>query len=97
MVTVVPLFVFFGLMNGALDPVQTSLVADLVEEKRRASVIGAFQMATGISAFPAGLIIGYLWIQFNLQAVFLYSITLTFLALILLLSIQTKESTEEQS
>lgn len=95
MVTVVPLFVFFGLMNGALDPVQTSLVADLVEEKRRASLIGAFQMATGISAFPAGLIIGYLWIQFNLQAVFLYSIILTFLALILLLFIQTKKNIEE--
>ncbi|RDE10878.1 MAG: hypothetical protein C4K48_12795 [Candidatus Thorarchaeota archaeon] len=92
MLTIVPLFILFGLMNGALDPVQTSLVADLVEEKRRASVIGAFQMAIGMSALPGGLIIGYLWDQFNPQAVFLYSIVLTFLALILLLLIRTKRS-----
>lgn len=95
--TIVPLFVFFGLMNDALDPVQTTLVADLVEEERRASVIGAFQMAIGISAFPAGLIIGYLWDQFSPQAAFLYSIILTFLALILLLFIRTKKSAEGTS
>ena len=92
MLTIVPLFIFFGLMNGALDPVQTSLVADLVEENRRASVIGAFQMAVGIVAFPAGLIIGYLWDQFSPQSAFLYSIVLTSLALILLLLIRTKRS-----
>ena len=95
MLTIVPLFIFFGLMNGALDPVQTSLVADLVEENRRASVIGAFQMAVGIVAFPAGLIIGYLWDQFSPQSAFLYSIVLTSLALILLLLIRTKRSEPE--
>jgi MFS family permease len=94
MLTVIPLFVFFGLMNGALDPVQTSFVSDLVEEERRASIIGAFQMAVGISAFPAGLIIGYLWDSFSPLTAFLYSIFLTFLALVLLLAIQTKKSAE---
>jgi MFS family permease len=94
MLTVIPLFVFFGLMNGALDPVQTSFVSDLVEEERRASIIGAFQMAVGISAFPAGLIIGYLWDSFSPLTAFLYSIFLTFLALVLLLAIQTKKSTD---
>jgi MFS family permease len=69
---IVPMFVFFGLMNGALDPVQTSFVADLVEEERRASIIGAFQMAVGISAFPAGLIIGYLWDNFPYVVTFQY-------------------------
>ncbi|MHA2047405.1 MAG: MFS transporter, partial [Candidatus Thorarchaeota archaeon] len=82
---IIPMFVFFGLMNGALDPVQTSFVADLVEEERRASIIGAFQMAVGISAFPAGLIIGFLW-DFYATPVFAfsYSIVLTLIALILL-------------
>lgn len=92
MLTIIPLFAFYGLMNGALDPVQTSLIADLVEEKRRASIIGAFQMAIGVSAFPAGLIIGYLWDHFNPQAAFLYSIVLTAIALFLLLLIRTKKS-----
>ncbi len=92
MLTIIPLFIFFGLMNGALDPVQTSYVADLVEEERRASIIGAFQMAVGIAAFPAGLIIGYLWDTINPQAAFLYSILTTFVALVLLLAIRPKKS-----
>jgi MFS family permease len=94
MLTVIPLFIFFGLMNGALDPVQTSFVADLVEEERRASIIGAFQMAVGVSALPAGLIIGYLWDSFSPLTAFLYSIIITFFALILLLTIRTKKSKE---
>jgi MFS family permease len=94
MLTVIPLFIFFGLMNGALDPVQTSFVADLVEEERRASIIGAFQMAVGISALPAGLIIGFLWDSLSPLTAFLYSIIITFFALILLLIIRTKKSAD---
>ena len=92
MITIIPLFIFFGLMNGALDPVQTSFVSDLVEEERRASIIGAFQMAVGISAFPAGIIIGYLWDSINPLAAFQYSIVLTFFALVLLLLIRTRNT-----
>ncbi len=80
----IPMFILFGLMNGALDPVQTSFVADLVEEERRASIIGAFQMAIGLSAFPAGLVIGYLLDAFTPVAVFQYSIILSFFALLML-------------
>ncbi|MFW9974169.1 MAG: MFS transporter [Candidatus Thorarchaeota archaeon] len=89
---IIPMFVFFGLMNGALDPVQTSFVADLVEEERRASIIGAFQMAVGISAFPAGLVIGYLWDAFSPVAAFQYSIVLTLFALLMLTLVKTRES-----
>jgi MFS family permease len=92
MLTIIPLFIFFGLMNGALDPVQTSFVADLVEEERRASIIGAFQMVIGIAAFPAGLIIGYLWDEIGPHMAFQYSIALSLLALVLLLTIRTKSS-----
>jgi MFS family permease len=94
MLTIIPLFLFFGLMNGALDPVQTSFVADLVEEERRASIIGAFQMAVGIAALPAGLIIGYLWDTLSPQSAFLYSIILTVIALFLLLLIRPRKSTK---
>jgi MFS family permease len=89
---IIPMFVFFGLMNGALDPVQTSFVADLVEEERRASIIGAFQMAVGISAFPAGLVIGYLWDSYAPVVAFQYSIILTFFALLLLALVRTRKN-----
>ena len=89
------MFVFFGLMNGALDPVQTSFVADLVEEERRASIIGAFQMAVGISAFPAGLVIGYLWDTYTPVVAFQYSIILTLLALLILALVRTRTMENE--
>jgi len=93
--TIIPMFVFFGLMNGALDPVQTSFVADLVEEERRASIIGAFQMAVGISALPAGIAIGYLWDSFNPVVTFMYSIILTLFALLMLALVRTKTTENE--
>jgi MFS family permease len=89
---VIPMFIFFGLMNGALDPVQTSFVADLVEEERRASIIGAFQMAVGISALPAGIVIGYLWDSYAPAIAFQYSIILTLFALLILSLVGTKRS-----
>ena len=89
---IIPMFMFFGLMNGALKPVQTSFVADLVEEERRASIIGAFQMAVGISAFPAGLIIGFLWDFYTTPVfAFTYSIILTLIALVLLSLVKTRK------
>ncbi len=92
MVTVIPLFILFGLMNGALDPVQTSFVSDLVEEERRASIIGAFQMTIGISAFPAGIIIGYLWDTISPAMAFQYSMVLAAIALVFLFLIKTKKN-----
>jgi MFS family permease len=89
------MFVFFGLMNGALDPVQTSYVADLVEEERRASIIGAFQMAVGISALPAGIVIGYLWDSFDPVVTFMYSIILTLFALSMLTLVRTRKKENE--
>ncbi len=84
MISVIPLFVFFGLSAGALDPVQTSLISDLVEQERRASIIGAFQMSVGISALPAGIFIGYFWYTFGAIAAFQYSLILALIAIILL-------------
>lgn len=98
--SIIPMFFFFGLMNGALDPVQTSLVADLVEKERRASIIGAFQMAIGITALPAGIIIGLLWDLSTAVAgspvfAFQYSIALTLLALVILLMVNTQSENRE--
>jgi MFS family permease len=89
---IIPMFAFFGLMNGALDPVQTSFVADLVEEERRASIIGAFQMAVGISAFPAGLVFGYLWDFYTPVAAFQYSIVLSLFALLILTLVKPRKN-----
>ncbi|MDF1540814.1 MAG: MFS transporter [Candidatus Thorarchaeota archaeon] len=86
--TVLPLFILFGLSAGALTPVQTTLVADLVEEERRASLIGAFQMIVGVVALPAGIIIGYLWETFGALVAFDFSLILAFIAALFMLLIR---------
>ncbi len=90
--TAIPLMVFFGLFNGALDPVQTSFVSDLVEEERRASIIGAFQMAIGLSALPAGMILGWAWDNINHLASFNISLVLCLIAIVLLLFVRPRKN-----
>lgn len=91
--TVIPLFILFGLMSGALDPVQTALVSDLVEEERRSSVLGAFQMAIGLCALPAGFIIGFLWENIGPFVAFQYSIIVAGIATVALFLVRTKKET----
>ncbi len=88
--TVLPLMIFFGLANGALDPVQTSYVADLVEEERRASVIGAFQMAVGIAALPAGMLLGWVWDNMGHLASFHVSLVLCVVATVILMVVRPR-------
>lgn len=90
-VTVLPLFILFGLSTAALDPVQTTLVADLVEEESRASILGSFQMVIGLCALPAGMIIGYLWETIGALMVFQYSMVLAGAATVILLMIRVKD------
>ncbi|MCF2137850.1 MAG: MFS transporter [Candidatus Thorarchaeota archaeon] len=88
--TAIPLMIFFGLTNGALDPVQTSFVSDLVEEERRASIIGAFQMSIGLSALPGGMLLGWAWDNIGKLAAFDLSLLLCVFATILLLLVRPR-------
>jgi MFS family permease len=88
------MFVFFGLSAGALSPVQTTLVADLVEEERRASIIGAFQMVVGIVALPAGIIIGWLWEMFGSLIAFNFSLALALVAVFVMMLIRIPKPNE---
>ncbi|RLI47296.1 MAG: MFS transporter [Candidatus Thorarchaeota archaeon] len=85
--TAIPLMVFFGLSAGALDPVQTSFVSDLVEDERRASIIGAFQMILGITALPAGALLGWTWDNLGHLATFQVSLVLAVVATVMLFAI----------
>ncbi|NWF97212.1 MAG: MFS transporter [Candidatus Thorarchaeota archaeon] len=91
MLMVLPMLVFFGLVNGALDPVQTTFVADLVEPERRGTIIGGFQMAIGLAALPGGVIIGYIADAYSLVTAFHYSVVLTMAAIVLLLLVRSQK------
>ncbi len=85
---VVLLFVFYGLHRGALEPVQRAFVSELSPLRYRASVLGAFQLTVGLCALPASLIAGVLWVTFEKSAPFVFSLSLTILAIILMVFVK---------
>jgi len=85
---IIMLFVVYGLHKAAIDPVQRTLVSELSPLKYRASTLGAFQMVTGLCALPASLLAGLLWVNFGKSAPFYFSLSLTVLAIILMLFIE---------
>ncbi len=85
------LFVLYGLHRGAVEPVQRTFVSELSPVEHRASLLGAFQMTVGLCALPASLIAGLLWDAFGRQAPFYFSLGLTTLTIMLMLSLREKE------
>lgn len=87
-VGIIALFAVYGLHKAAIDPVQRTLVSELSPLKYRASTLGAFQMVTGLCALPASLLAGLLWVNFGKSVPFYLSLSLTVLAIILMLFIE---------
>lgn len=83
-------FVLYGFHRGGLDTVQKAFVAELAPKAYRASVLGGFQMVTGLAALPASLVAGLLWDLVDPKAPFYLSLILTVLAILLLLSVTEK-------
>jgi MFS family permease len=81
---VLMLFILYGLHKAAADPVQRAFVSELSPPKYRASILGAFQLIVGLCALPASLIAGVLWETFEKFAPFLFSLSLTVLAVVLM-------------
>lgn len=77
-------FIIYGLHKGALEPVQKTFISEIVPKEYRASMLGGFQMITGLCAFPASFIAGLLWDQIGITAPFYLSLFLTLISIILL-------------
>lgn len=85
---IIVLFAVYGLHKAAIDPVQRTLVSELSPLKYRASTLGAFQMVTGLCALPASVLAGLLWVNFGKSAPFYFSLSLTAIAIVLMLFIE---------
>lgn len=83
-------FIFYGLHKAALNPVQTSIVAELAKKEFTATTLGGFQMIIGLCALPASLIAGLLWDSYGAQAPFYLSLILTIISSILLFFVKEK-------
>ncbi len=82
------LFVLYGLHKAAIEPAQRAFVSELSPAKYRASVLGAFQMIVGLCALPSSVIAGLLWLNLEVSAPFYFSLTLTGLAIALMLFVK---------
>jgi MFS family permease len=55
------LFVVYGVFYGLTEPVEKALVKDLVRADQRGRAYGAYNFVVGVTALPAGLLMGVLW------------------------------------
>ncbi|MGI8812725.1 MAG: MFS transporter [Pyrinomonadaceae bacterium] len=89
------LFVIYGMYFGLTEGVEKALVADLVADEKRGTAFGFYNLAFGITVFPASLIFGLLWDKFGSATAFIISACISLVAAVALLSIKTDHVTEE--
>ena len=84
------LFFIYGAFFGLTEGVEKALVADLVEPEKRGTAFGFYNLAFGITVFPASLIFGAVWTQFGAETAFLVSASISIIAAVLLLTVNVK-------
>ncbi len=55
------LFVVYGVFYGLTEPVEKALIKDLVRADQRGRAYGSYNFVVGVTALPAGLLMGLLW------------------------------------
>lgn len=84
------LFIVYGVYFGLTEGVEKALVADMVPEEKRGTAYGFYNMAYGITVFPASLLFGLMWTGLGPSAAFLISATVSLVAAGLLLTVKSR-------
>jgi MFS family permease len=79
------LFLVYGVYFGLAEGAEKALVADLARPEQRGTAYGLYNLAFGITVFPASLLMGALWSWRGAQTAFLVSAGTGALAALLLL------------
>jgi MFS family permease len=82
------LFLVYGIFFGLTEGVEKALVADLVPEEKRGTAFGLYNLAFGITVFPASLWFGFIWKTYGATTSFLASAGISIIAAFLLLTIK---------
>jgi MFS family permease len=83
------LFLIYGVYFGLTEGAEKALVADLVPAKKRGTAFGLYNLAFGVTVFPASLLLGALWSEFGASTAFIFSAILSICAALLLLTVVT--------
>lgn len=84
-------FFVYGLHYGAYEGNLKTIVADMSPPEFRASFLGSFAMVMGLIALPASVIAGFLWQTVEFRAPFVFSVLLSFVALVILALVREKK------
>lgn len=79
------LFLVYGIYFGLAEGAEKALVADLVQPEQRGTAYGLYNLAFGITVFPASLLMGALWSWRGAMTAFVVSALIGALAAMMLL------------
>jgi MFS family permease len=79
------LFLIYGIYFGLVEGAEKALVADLVRPEQRGTAYGLYNLAFGITVFPASLLMGMIWDWKGPATAFLISAFMGATAAVLLL------------
>lgn len=82
------LFIIYGAYFGLTEGVEKAFVADLVDDEKRGTAYGFYNLFYGITVFPASLLFGLLWSQFGAPTAFVTSACISIAAALFMTSIR---------
>ncbi|MGB7201633.1 MAG: MFS transporter [Pyrinomonadaceae bacterium] len=82
------LFIIYGTYFGMTEGVEKAFVADMVPENKRGTAYGLYNLAFGITVFPASLLFGLTWNNFGAPTAFIASACVSILAMLLLTTVK---------
>ena len=72
----------FGVYIGISETIQRAIVPRYVSSELRGTAFGVYNVVLGTSFFVSNVVFGFLWDNYNLSTAVVYSIVLTFAAII---------------
>ncbi len=84
------LFILYGAYFGMTEGVEKAFVADMVPEEKRGTAYGLYNLAFGITVFPASLLFGLTWNNFGAATAFIASACVSVLAILLLTTVKAE-------
>lgn len=89
------LFIIYGAYFGLTEGVEKAFVADLVDDEKRGTAYGFYNLFYGITVFPASLLFGLLWSQFGAPTAFVTSACISLTASVLMISVSPARPVRE--
>lgn len=89
------LFIVYGAYFGLTEGVEKAFVADMVPDEKRGTAYGLYNLAFGITVFPASLSFGLIWNNFGASTAFIVSSCISLTAIFLLMTVRPSDDRDQ--